>query len=48
MQACMALEDKTGARRFYKHLEKTLSEELGTQPHADLRAYFQRINARIK
>jgi DNA-binding SARP family transcriptional activator len=48
MQACVALEDKTGARRFYKQLEKTLSEELGTQPHADLGTYFQSINARKK
>ncbi|PKO19102.1 MAG: hypothetical protein CVU39_00695 [Chloroflexi bacterium HGW-Chloroflexi-10] len=48
MQACMALQDKTGARRLYKQLEKILSEELGTQPHAELRTYFQSINERMK
>jgi two-component SAPR family response regulator len=48
MQACMALDDKTGARRLYKQLEKTLSAELNTQPHADLTAYFQNLNQRNK
>ncbi len=48
MRACQALNDLSGARRFYKRLEKTLAEELGVEPQETLKIFYHSLDQRRK
>jgi DNA-binding SARP family transcriptional activator len=41
MRACLGLNDRSAARRYYQRLQKTLQEELGVQPQEELQALYQ-------
>ncbi|HNT26015.1 MAG TPA: bacterial transcriptional activator domain-containing protein [Anaerolineales bacterium] len=41
MRACLGLNDRSAARRVYKRLEKTLADELGVEPPAELQALYR-------
>jgi len=43
MQAWAELGNTTAALRLYQTLEKTLQEELGVEPQAELQAYYQAL-----
>ncbi len=43
MRACLAFNDRAGAVRLYRQLERTLREELNTVPQAELRALYQSL-----
>ena len=43
MRACLAFNDRAGAIRLYRQLERTLREELNTVPQAELRALYQSL-----
>lgn len=43
MQACLSFNDRAGAIRFYKNLERTLSEELAVQPQKYLRDLYHAL-----
>ncbi len=43
MRACLVFNDRAGALRLYRALERTLREELNTVPQAELRALYQSL-----
>lgn len=43
MQACMAQNDRSGAIRLYKKLERTLKEELDIAPQEAVQRYYQTL-----
>ena len=43
MRAYLAFNDRAGAVRLYRQLERTLREELNTVPQAELRALYQSL-----
>jgi DNA-binding SARP family transcriptional activator len=43
MLACLALNDRAGALRLYRDLERTLREDLGVAPQADLRRLYHSL-----
>lgn len=43
MRACLAFQDRAGALRLYRELERTLREELGTVPQAALRELYESL-----
>jgi len=43
MQAFIGIGNIAGALRLYQTLEKTLQEELGVKPQAELQAYYQTL-----
>lgn len=43
MRACLAFNDRAGALRLYRALEKALREELGTTPLKELQALYQSL-----
>jgi DNA-binding SARP family transcriptional activator len=43
MQACVELDDRCGAVRIYRELERTLWEELEIAPQAELRALYESL-----
>lgn len=43
MQACLAFNDRAGAVRLYRELERTLREELNTTPQAALRELYRSL-----
>ena len=45
MQACMALNDRAGAIRLYKKLERSLREELDVAPQEVVQAYYRSLVA---
>ncbi len=48
MRACQGLNDLSGARRYYKRLEKTLWEELGVEPQEKLQSLYRSLDKRFK
>jgi DNA-binding SARP family transcriptional activator len=48
MRACQALNDRVGAIRLYKNLEKALLSELGISPSAELRDLYKTFTQRSK
>jgi DNA-binding SARP family transcriptional activator len=43
MQACMALNDRSGALRLYRKLERNLREELDVAPQEAVQAYYRSL-----
>ncbi len=43
MKACLAFNDRAGALRLHRELERTLREELGTEPQAALQDLYQSL-----
>jgi len=43
MQALVGLGNITSALRLYQTLEKSLREDLGVEPQAELQAYYQAL-----
>ena len=43
MRACLALGDRAGALRLYRHLEKALREDLNTVPSPELQAFYRSL-----
>jgi DNA-binding SARP family transcriptional activator len=43
MQACVGLNDRAGALRLYKNLEKTLRQDLDTTPSDELQALYRSL-----
>lgn len=43
MRACLAFNDRAGAIRLYRELERTLREELNTAPQAALRELYESL-----
>lgn len=43
MLACLSLNDRAGALRLYRDLERTLREDLGVAPQADLRKLYYNL-----
>lgn len=43
MRACLAFNDRAGAIRLYRELERTLREELNTTPQAALRELYESL-----
>lgn len=43
MKACLAFRDRVGAVRLYRELERTLRDELGTEPQATLHELFRSV-----
>jgi DNA-binding SARP family transcriptional activator len=43
MRACVALNDRAGARRLYLTLEETLRKDLNTLPQEELQAFYRSL-----
>jgi DNA-binding SARP family transcriptional activator len=43
MRACLEMGDRSGARRLYRGLEKTLGDELDAEPQAELQALYRSL-----
>jgi DNA-binding SARP family transcriptional activator len=43
MQACLALNDRAGALRLYRELERSLAEALGIEPQAELQQFYRSL-----
>lgn len=43
MRACLVFNDRAGALRLYRDLERTLREELNTSPQAELQELYQSL-----
>ncbi len=46
MRACLGLNDRAGARRLYRNLEKSLRDELQTEPQEELLALYSSLTSR--
>ncbi len=46
MRACIALNDRASARRLYRSLEKTLQEDLRTDPQEELQELYKSLPSR--
>ncbi len=43
MQACLALDDRAGALRMYRKLERSLRRDLGIAPQAQVQEFYQSL-----
>jgi len=46
MRACLALGNRLGALRLYKAVAKSLHDELGVEPQAELQELFRTLTKR--